>query len=650
MPETLTADLQSSVGRNVEAAVLIWDLKSSPPDSTAGTVLWRGASLSPDNRCLSIGAWVEKNAANVRQEYLRWLAGLGAMKIRGKTLAENLRLDATTSYWWLTLMSEKCNFTKSPHINDVVKLIALKIWLVENPFSDIKVVTDRKVFKEAIEAWCDQNGYRCLAILECPALEIQNTRKKRRLRKILPRFVHALFWLMLYAVKRWPLKGLGLDKLRACNNTTCFFSYLFNVQKSHLKNPTSASVTSSSWGPLVGLLDTENIKSNWFYLYIPSDSLPDAKSVISCLNRINNQSVHTHLTFDSFLSLGIIYRTLKVWLKLQVTAFKIKKQVFQYEYYGIRFETFFQQEWRDSFYGQHGVNVLLHHFLIGRMLGNLSTGTNIYYLMEDQGWECSLVRQLDSDSVGKVERVVGVPHSTVRFWDLRYFFDRKLFNQRGMDTPGIPDVVAANGANSRAALVDGEWPDDKIANVEALRYLYLNDILSSTQVREIDYDHTHLLVIGDYVREDTNKLIRLLCDSAPLLPCDIKITVKPHPNCPVEKSQFENIEVTISNAAISELLQVNDIAFTGNLTSGAVDAYCAGLQVICMLDDGNLNMSPLRGMDNVQFVTGPDGLAAEVRKCRTELRMGIKSVCNDYFDLDPTLTRWRALLKQASAG
>ena len=112
MQETLTVDRQSAGGPPGEAIMLIWDLESCPRDTTADAVLWRGGNTHPDNRWLSIGMWVEKNAVNVRQEYLRWLAGLGGMKIQGKTLAEYLRLDATTSYWWLTLMAEKCNFTK----------------------------------------------------------------------------------------------------------------------------------------------------------------------------------------------------------------------------------------------------------------------------------------------------------------------------------------------------------------------------------------------------------------------------------------------------------------------------------------------------------------------------------------------------------
>ena len=39
------------------------------------------------------------------------------------------------------------------------------------------------------------------------------------------------------------------------------------------------------------------------------------------------------------------------------------------------------------------------------------------------------------------------------------------------------------------------------------------------------------------------------------------------------------------------------------LTSAAVDAYCAGLRVISVLDPTALNLSPLRGFDEVRYVS-----------------------------------------------
>ena len=66
--------------------------------------------------------------------------------------------------------------------------------------------------------------------------------------------------------------------------------------------------------------------------------------------------------------------------------------------------------------------------------------------------------------------LIGVPHSTVRFWDLCYFFDSRCFSAQ-MPRPW---QIAINGNLMNKSYIDSGYNQNELVNVETLRYLYLN--------------------------------------------------------------------------------------------------------------------------------------------------------------------------------
>jgi len=87
-------------------------------------------------------------------------------------------------------------------------------------------------------------------------------------------------------------------------------------------------------------------------------------------------------------------------------------------------------------------------------------------------------------------------------------------------------------------------------------------------------------------------------------------------------------------------LLMSDIVYSSAVTSAAVDAYCTGKPVITILDGKSLNMSPLRGVSGVHFVSNAKELAIAINGAEmSELEQR-----EDYFYLDPELPRWRSLL------
>jgi len=624
------------------STLLIWDAAINPPGGISSGMLWRATSTEDLPNYEVISKWIENNADDIREEYLRWVSELGKYSIRERSLAEHLELGNGASFWWLTLMAEKCNFTKSQHIDEVIKLIGLKSWLIANPFSDFHLVTDRKTFAKQFRKWCKNNNFTCRVSYNKNQDASNTLSTKFALRNIIPSSLLALFWISRHLVSRWPLRGTGLGKLKNSASKISFFSYLFNTAKVDVYENQFSSIY---WGPLIDLMDRTGLFVNWFHIYVSSESLPNARSAARYLNALNHDTGNAHVTLESFLCWRVIWRTLVCWLSLCITSIYLKSTVFRFEYAGIRFDTFFKKDWAASFFGQHCAQSLLNHFLLDAAMEYAPHQVKGIYLMENQAWEYSLIKHWKAHSHGTI---VGFPHSTVRFWDMRYFIDEQMLSNRDLSrsgAPAIPDHVAANGPNTRASLMRGGWPLELLVDVEALRFMYLNQAAAKVSCSDEVNSHVGLLVLGDYVSESTKKLLAVLRDSAGNLTDDMFVTIKPHPNCPVTANDANfGIPVRIASDDMENLLATNDIAFTSNLTSAAVDAYCYGLKVISLNEGHCLNLSPLREVAGVEYVSDYKEFKAAMKRAVASVKKDGREPVTGFFRLDPSLSRWKLLV------
>ena len=99
----------------------------------------------------------------------------------------------------------------------------------------------------------------------------------------------------------------------------------------------------------------------------------------------------------------------------------------------------------------------------------------------------------------------------------------------------------------------------------------------------------------------------------------------------------------MTNAPLVELLSDCDVAYTSNITSAAVDAYCSAIPVVQVLDGNTFNMSPLRGLKGMTYVTNPKELAAALGNAQQHEC----TLAEPYFFLDNALPRWRRLFSMA---
>ena len=92
------------------------------------------------------------------------------------------------------------------------------------------------------------------------------------------------------------------------------------------------------------------------------------------------------------------------------------------------------------------------------------------YLFEQQPWEFSLINSWKSNQHNKL---IGAQHSTVLFWDLRYFSDPRSYTDKSPLRLPVPDKIAVNGPISMTTFLDAGYVKNDLILTEALRYQYI---------------------------------------------------------------------------------------------------------------------------------------------------------------------------------
>ena len=593
---------------------------------------------------MSIAEKIEENADEYRKKYLAWVHEMGETQVRGKRLVDLLALRSSFSYWWMTLLTQKCNYSKSPQITDAVRLIAFFDWFAGKSPSVVQVelVTAIASLCLCIRSWCKDHGFSFVTQKPTDAQSGLPTVKQKY--AVLPNILQALLWLPRHLLATWALKGVGLKEWQQTPGRVSFFSYLINLTPQALEQ---GSYSTRYWAHLPDQLTNEGVCTNWLHLYMPHENLTSARSAADLIKRFNQagKGVQRHVTLHAFLSTGVVLRTLSDWICLMWKGAGINRalsKTFRTDRYLL---PLFTSDWKRSLFGKEAISNVLTFNLIESALKSLPTQKIGVYLQENQAWEFGLIHAWQAEGH---ESLVGVPHSTVRFWDLRYFFDKRSYIRANLNDLPLPTYVGVNGSNMDSALKEVGYPVQQLIEVEALRYLHLASNkklgIGSMPVIEKNKARLRVLVLSDIMPSSTQRQMDLLVEAARHIP-ELEITLKPHPGNIVKATNYHTINMRVTMDPIEQLLLNCDVAYTSDMTSAAVDAYCSGVPVVSVLDPTLLNLSPLRGCSGVDFASTPEELISAF--LRVQLKPPIAVHNNDFFTLDSELPRWKKLLINA---
>jgi surface carbohydrate biosynthesis protein (TIGR04326 family) len=262
-----------------------------------------------------------------------------------------------------------------------------------------------------------------------------------------------------------------------------------------------------------------------------------------------------------------------------------------------------------------------------------------FYLIENQPWEMALIHLWRKYNHGQL---VGVAHSTVRFWDLRLMSDLRRFSDISKNTMPRPDLVAVNGPLAHASLVDAGYPENELVDVEALMYQHLTNTPTNGRKKSINSSNlVTILVATDFLESATRTQMKLLNELLQNTESkNLRVLLKPHWS-QTFKDLHPRIEVVSGKEDLATYFDQCDVLYCSAITSAVIDGVCAGVPVIQCLDPQSFNLSPLRGRVEVQVVRTTEELKSAINNLGDQPPI-IKS--NTLFNLDSQLPKWKALL------
>lgn len=611
------------------------------PEEKTLDLLWQDFSL--DKELISLPFEVENAGIQLRSRYSTFVYNMSRSRVGETAVCDIMDLRPGFSYWWMTEISEMQHFSKDSGIFSILRLMLVENFILKNdlPLEEIQIYNvEDKYCLNIIEEYCKRNSIKFSVFSSLAVIPSKNM-LRRNLKFRVPLFVRAFAILGKYILERISISVN--NKADSSSAKISFWAYFLNFCD---PNGQSISYRSQYWTDLVPILEKANRKVRWMHFWLKSDS-PGSVSLKGVKNRFKEFAkttpFHDHILINQQLSLKSIWGSIKDYLRIR-TFLKYRNAIlFQEHPLGFNYRFAFIEGFeKDMKSGQAMWNCICLN-LFEQILSKTPKQELGFYLQENMPWESAFLYAWRKYDHGKI---IGVPHATIRFWDLRYFSSYDCFLKGGKPRP---DLIAVNSETAKKHLNDFGYPDKEIIIVEALRYLYLNDFYQKEDIRQ-----THqktgkptLLLLGDYDWKNSELLLETisLCDFDLLK--NFSITYKNHPGS--EKSgqfDFGKYNIGISSENLSSILQKVDLVCTTNSTSSAVEAVTANIPVFSMLNPEVLNMSPLKDLSVVKFF-----------KNYRDLTIGLESFLNfagteretivgefKYFCIDRQLPRWKRLL------
>lgn len=624
------------MGRREGSPMIIWDSLDDPPVGEGWVVTWTGRTSREGRQ--SILDYVEDNRARLRSRYLAWVHEAGAFVVEGRSLKEHLDFGDGMSHWWLTKIVEK-----SPHrspLADVLRIVAVEDIVVETRPGSVRLVSADPRLDWAFRGMCERLGISFFWD-EIPGKESES-----------PAGAGAGDALGLVAAIRGLLRHLRVGWRRALDprpdwhggaRAVFLCGYFANVDA---EEGSRGRFRSAYWGPLHDLLERLDFRVNWLHHNAHVGPGQVGGWLRGFAEKSGDREAHGFL--DANLSLRVLLRTVARYVRLEVVRMRLGRldEAFRPSGGAVSLWPILEKDWQQSLSGPLAMANCLAVELFDEALRRLPHQAVGLYLHEGNAWERALAWAWQRHGHG---RLIGVVHSTVAFWDLRHFSDSRDLVRTGVSPMPRPQAVALNGPPAQEAYLSAGFPPDEALACEALRYLHL---LADDGVGAAPRDRVggtrRVLAITDFMSSFTEGMLRLLEAAAPRLPKGVPLAVKPHPVCPVRVEDYPGMRIEVLSRPLGELVREYDVAYAGSTTSGAVDAFQAGLPVVVMLGEGQLNLSPLSGCHGVTFVGNSDELATALLDALPEDEQVRETAARvPYFHLDRDLRRWQRVLSQA---
>lgn len=593
---------------------IIW-IRSSPPPTDHPVILWNSygfAHQHPDT--VSLPLFIEENADAVRERLIQFLEQAGqAPLVSDGTAISDFVPSFGPSLWWMALsVIERLGDLTIPH---AAKCIAVDLILGDHPRHSIVIESDDKRLRDVLLS--------CIVGVERPIF-----RARRLLKNNVTHQIRALLAILNYVYcTSFQPSGMVSD-FHPQQEQFIFFDYL----KTTYMNESGGSIhTSSFWGDVPNLSESPA----WCHVYPVRLSRRKVRRSLDQLRHLSKYERNQHILFlkpPTMRDLGLIlaqyFKNLK---RLPSRARNLRKSTVGKS--RLLLWHLFDDKWTDSLIGSTAIMHLVTMQAANALAGKLGANSRVYYLMENQAWEFAIMHSV---RLTASTTAIGVPHSTIRFWDVRYFNPIMSTDEipRSTSMP-VPSRILVNSLQAQQSLLSVGAPESMVQIVEAARYTYLHALTDT------DSNMAHnVLVLGDFIESANDYLLTMVKDALEALEHPIELILKPHPNCAFTPTQVGHLAENMRTDSLSSLFPTTAAVVTTAGSSTAAEAVAAGLPVILVPDPSTLDYSPTLPSHFLSRARNAVELAAQIQLRSTSVRHEKISS----FVLDPEFTRWRAEL------
>ena len=606
--------------------VLIWDSELPAPSNYQLVVLWqqftdKGQEVSR----ISLPEYIELHADRLHDRFLGFVHDVGNTQLKGKSVQDHLTVTPSMSYWWMTLFAST-RWNDSSRTTDAIKLIALEEILNSHSWVGLELASEDRSVQRVVQRLCIANR----KSFTSNPIPKQKSKRLGAIQKF-SLVVSAHLVLIRQMLRLVSVKPLHLTSK---SSEIMIFDYLmrFDVDQSR-----DGNFVSQYWNLLIDKFSKKRLKATWVHQFIDSAATPTAKRAQQLLSKINKKEKTAHYLFESRLSLRIVTQALKTYWRLvfSVPNSSAMSRAFVPSESKLDLWPLFAHEWDQSLLG---TTAMRHCILISTIQSSLAKIPHCplgIYLMENQPWEMALIDAWKANGHGQL---IGVVNAPIRFWDLRHFVDRRSISKDGVNRIRFrptPDRIAVNSLISRTLLEKSGVSPEKIVDVEALMYQYLD--------RPVEIDEQpadDLLILGDFFTLPTNRLLNVVQESLLKMPNIGKVWFKPHPFDSGPWPINESLGIVITNDLLPDIFKKCSIVIAASSSTSSLEAYCANKNVISILDPTIMNYSPLRNLSDAVFVSDSSELSFELTKPHQNRLNDIKSLLH----LGSDLKLWKVLL------
>ena len=197
---------------------------------------------------------MESYSDKLKSEYLDFIYHLGNSKIYGKSVIDILQIRDNLSFWWMTLLAEKSNWAKSPNITNILKLMALRMYISNNECKEILIKTDNKDLINSIRLFCKNTQIKLEVLSSNSKIFFIKISKKKIYNTLY--ILKGMLWLIRESLFSIPFSIFRVKNQKLSTSKLIFVSYISSVKIDEAKDEKFNNIF---WGPLPNYLEKNKL-------------------------------------------------------------------------------------------------------------------------------------------------------------------------------------------------------------------------------------------------------------------------------------------------------------------------------------------------------------------------------------------------------